>query len=215
LVTEKGNLCSVDAETGEIRWELHLGIEQRNSCPLYADGRLYVPILDDPAATGAGAGASGALYIIEPGETEGRIVSHIGLDGRCFGTPVAYNGKVYLQTTRKLYAFGRAGDNEGLPPQPEAEPWPEPGPATQLQIVPYEVTLHPGQTASFRVRKLDSNGLLVEEVKDVSRIQWAPFIPPTALVKARMDATVDAQGRLVAAKDAELSAGRFEATLDG
>jgi outer membrane protein assembly factor BamB len=215
VVTEKGNLCSIDAETGEIRWELHLGIEQRNSCPLYADGRLYVPILDDPAATGTAVGASGALYIIEPGETEGRIVSHIGLDGRCFGTPVAYNGKVYLQTTRKLYCFGRAGDNPGLPPKPEPERWPEPGPATQLQIIPYEVILHPGQTANFRARKLDANGLVVEEIKDLSAIQWEAYIPPTALVKARMDATFDAQGRLVAGKDAQLSAGRFEATLDG
>jgi outer membrane protein assembly factor BamB len=215
LVTEKGNLCSVDARTGRIQWELPLGIEQRNSCPLYADGRLYVPILDDPRATGTAVGASGAFYIIEPGESEGRIVSHIGLEGRCFGTPVAYNGKVYLQTTRKLYCFGRAGDNPGRPPAPKPERWPEPGPATQLQIIPYEVVLHPGQSVSFRVRKLDANGLLVEELEDLSAVGWEAYVPPTALVKARMDAAFDAQGRLVAGADAQLSAGRFEATLDG
>jgi outer membrane protein assembly factor BamB len=215
LVTEKGTLCSVDARTGRIQWELPLGIEQRNSCPLYADGRLYVPILDDPAATGTSVGASGAFYIIEPGESEGRIVSHIGLEGRCFGTPVAHNGKVYLQTTRKLYCFGRQGDNPGLPPAPEPERWPEPGPATQLQMIPYEVVLHPGQSASFRARKLDANGLLVEELEDLSAVGWEAYVPPTALVKARMDATFDTQGRLVASADAQLSAGRFEATLDG
>lgn len=215
LVTEKGNLCSVDAQTGRIHWELHLGIEQRNSCPLYADGRLYVPILDDPAATGRAAGSSGAFYIVEPTPTEGRIISHIGLDGRCFGSPVAYNGKVYIQTTRKLYCFGREGDNPGRPSAPKPEPWPEPGPATQLQIIPYEVALHPGQAATFRARKLDANGFVVEEIQDLGALRWEPFVPPTALVKARMDASFDAQGRLVAAKDAQLSAGRFEASLDG
>jgi outer membrane protein assembly factor BamB len=137
------------------------------------------------------------------------------LEGRCFGTPVAYNGKVYLQTTRKLYCFGRAGDNPGRPPAPKPERWPEPGPATQLQIIPYEVVLHPGQSVSFRVRKLDANGLLVEELEDLSAVGWEAYVPPTALVKARMDAAFDAQGRLVAGADAQLSAGRFEATLDG
>ena len=38
----------MNANTGAIQWKLKLGIEQRNSCPFYADGKLYVPILDDP-----------------------------------------------------------------------------------------------------------------------------------------------------------------------
>jgi FOG: WD40-like repeat len=49
VVAEKGDLCAVNANTGEIQWKLKLGIEQRNSCPFYADGKLYVPMLDDPA----------------------------------------------------------------------------------------------------------------------------------------------------------------------
>src|SRR6266478_2424664 len=48
VVTEKGDLCALDANTGKIDWKLKLGIEERNSCPLYADGKLYVPMLDDP-----------------------------------------------------------------------------------------------------------------------------------------------------------------------
>src|SRR6185436_4143127 len=47
-VSEKGDLCAVDANTGEVKWKHRLGIEQRNSCPLFADGKLYVPMLDDP-----------------------------------------------------------------------------------------------------------------------------------------------------------------------
>jgi outer membrane protein assembly factor BamB len=38
MVAEKGDLFAVNANTGAIKWKLKLGIEQRNSCPLYADG---------------------------------------------------------------------------------------------------------------------------------------------------------------------------------
>ena len=40
---------TVDANTGAIKWKLKLGIEQRNASLVAADGKLYVPILDDPA----------------------------------------------------------------------------------------------------------------------------------------------------------------------
>jgi outer membrane protein assembly factor BamB len=220
LVREKGDLCSVDANTGRVFWRLPLGIEQRNSCPLFADGRLYVPILDDPDAKGAGsagdeAGRKGALYVVRPSDAQGEILSHLELDGRCFGSPAAYNGKLYLQTTRKFYCFGRRGDNPGRPPAPAPEVWPKPGPATQLQIVPSEVLLHPGDADTFRARKLDALGFPVGEVTDMKALRWEAFVPPTALVKARMDATFDGQGRLVAAPNARPSAGRFVATLEG
>jgi hypothetical protein len=76
------------------------------------------------------------------------------------------------------------------------------------------VLLTPGGAATFRVRKLDANGFTVEEVKDVSQVKWAGYIPPTAKVKASMNGAFDAQGRLVAAATPEPSAGAFEASLD-
>ncbi len=219
VVAEKGDLCAVDAATGEIRWTVKLGIEQRNSCPLFADGRLYVPILDDPAGKGeAGgeAGTKGAFYIIEPGADAGRILTHLEVDGRCFGSPSAYNGKLYLQTKSRLYCFGKVGDNvAGLAKVTGVDAGPKPGPATQLQIIPAEVALHPGEAVGFRVRKLDANGLLVEEVQDTSKVRWEAYIPPTARVKARMSAAFNDAGMLVASGDPVPSAGAFQATLDG
>ena len=117
-VSEDGDLYSVDANSGTIKWRLKLGIDERNACPLFADGKLYVPILDDPATKTTGeadAGTTGAFYIIRPGDKEGEVLCHAALDGRCFGTPMAYNGKIYLQTTRHLYCWGRKGDNPGCP----------------------------------------------------------------------------------------------------
>lgn len=214
VVAEKGDLCAVDVNTGKIAWTLKVGIEQRNSSPLYADGKLYVPMLDDPKAKSeAGeAGTTGAFYVVRPGETKGEILSHVAVDGRCFGSPAAYNGKVYLQTTRHLYCFGSRGGNSS--PAPELAPvaWPHPGPATQLQIIPSEVLLRPGQAVSFRIRSLDDKGFTVEEIKDVKAVKWASYIPPTAKVKASMKAAFDAQGRLVADQSPTPSAGAFEAS---
>src|SRR5258706_3864608 len=158
LVAEKGDLCAVDANTGAILGKRKLGIEQRNAALLFADGKLYVPMLDDPATKSEGsgeAGTTGAFYIIKPGK-DLDILAHIALDGRCFGTPAAYNGKVYIQTTRHVYCFGRKGDNPGLAPEPEKEKWPAPGPAKSLQIIPWEVALRPGQSATFHGRSIDA-----------------------------------------------------------
>jgi hypothetical protein len=135
------------------------------------------------------------------------------LNGRIFGTPVAYNGKVYLQTTAKLYCFGKKGNNPGLAAEPPPEKWPKAGPPTQLQIIPSEVLLRPGQAQSFRARKLDANGLTVEELKDTKSLKWAHYIPPTARVRASLKGGFNAEGRLVAAEESVPSAGAFEASL--
>lgn len=217
VVAEKGDLHAVDIKTGKTLWNppVKIGIEQRNSCPLYADGKLYVPILDDPAAKTGGssdAGSKGGFYIIKPGATKGEIISHVTLEGRCFGSPTAYNGKVYMQTTKKLYCFGKKGNNPGLPKY-AAEKWPKAGPAAQLQIIPSEVLIHPGDAVSFHIRSLDANGFVVNNHVDPKTVKWASFIPPTAKVKAKMAGTFNAEGKLVAEPSTVPSAGAYEATL--
>jgi outer membrane protein assembly factor BamB len=215
-VAEKGDLCAVDANTGKLKWQLKLGIEQRNACPLFADGKLYVPILDDPASKAGGeseAGTKGGFYIIRPTEKEGQILCHTEVDGRCFGTPAARNGRIYLQTTRHLYCWGR---KEGAVPQPvltEDKPWPSAGKPTQLQIVPAEVLLHPGGKTAFHVRALDALGLVAQENVEPKEIKWSSYVPAGAKVKAAMKGAFDVNGELVAAPDAVPSAGAFEASL--
>jgi hypothetical protein len=184
---------------------------------LFADGRIYVTILnepgndsggDDPGVTG-----KGAFYIIQPGETEGKILCHVALEGRCFGSPVAYNGKVYVQTTRKLYCFGAKGNNPGLPAGSVDVKWPAPGPKKRLQVIPAEVLLKPAENIALRVRALDANGFTVEENVDPKSVTWEPFIPPTAKVKSTMKAAVNAAGQLVVAPEPVPSAGMMQASL--
>ena len=158
----KATLNAVDAKTGKVHWKLKLGVEERNSVRSFADGKLYVPMLDDPAtkADTGEAGTTGAFYVIKPGATNPKSSATSHWMAAVFGTPAAYNGKVYLQTTRHLYCFGKKGNNPRPAAEPAPEQWPAPGPAKSLEIVPSEVLLRPGQTASFRVRTLDPNGFV-------------------------------------------------------
>src|SRR5207253_2493545 len=120
----------------------------------------YVPILNDTEVkpvkqqSSDEGGGKGAFYIIKPGDKDCEVLSKVTLDGRCSGSPAVYNGKVYVQTSKKLFCFGRKGNNPGLSAPMVEEKWPAPGPAKQLQVIPSEVLLHPGQAASFRLRSL-------------------------------------------------------------
>ena len=157
-------------------------------------------MLDDPATKTEGrrSGTTGAFYIIKPGDKP-EILTHIALDGRCFGSP-AYNGKVYMQTTRHLYCFGKKGNNPGLAAGTDARKMACCPARLSLANHPFGSTVRPGQTASFRVRSLDANGFTVEEIEDAKSVKWASFIPPTARVKSTMKAAFNAEGNLVAAE---------------
>ncbi len=80
---------------------------------------------------------------------------------------------------------------------------------SSLQIVPAEFALRAGGSQSFKVFGLDAKG---QRVKEVSPESWEAFIPPTARVKAKVDATFEGS-TLTAGPDAKLSAGAFKATV--
>ena len=217
-VNGTGDLCAIDANSGKVLWKHKLAIEQRQSSPFYGDGKLYVAMYitaqgaEKVAAGGGDSGGNGDLFVIKPGETGCEILSHSPLDGRCYGSPVGYNGKLYVQTDKKLYCFGKAGKNPGLAPEPAVVAWPQPGPAKQLQIIPYESLLKPGDKQSFRIRSLDAHGFVVDESVDVKSPKWESYVPPTALVKAYAKAKFDDNGMLLTEAANVPSAGQFQAT---
>ncbi len=217
-VNGTGELCAVDAVKGVVLWKKKIGIEQRQSTPFYAAGRLYIAVLGakaDLANANAGAGdtvANGDLVVLKPGEDGFEELSRLHLSGLCYGSPIGYDGRIYVQTDKKLYAFGRRGPGEHLPVA-SAPAWPAAGPAKQLQVIPYEFLLRPGQTQSFRIRALDANGFTVEENVDPKSVTWESFVPPTALVRAFANAKFNAEGKMVAVPSPAASAGQFKATL--
>lgn len=219
VVTEKGSLCAVDVNSGNIDWQLQLGIEQRNASPTFADGKIYVPILEDPKTGGttaeeeekSPAGTKGGFYVIKPGKDKAEILSQVSLDGLCLGSPAPYNGKIYMQTKNKLYCFGKKGNNPGLP-KPVAEQWPKAGPAAQLQIIPSEVYLLAGGTQPVRVRALDANGFVAQEKVDLASVKFESYIPPTARVRSTLKAKFQ-DGKAVADSEQVGSAGAFQASM--
>jgi hypothetical protein len=112
-------------------------------------------------------------------------------------------------TKNGLHCFG--DKNGKFEAAPAAPPAPAPGKITQIQIVPSEFALIPGAKQKFTIWGLDATG---RRVKTLSGAKWETFIPPTAKVKATVDANFEGD-ILVAGPDAKLSAGAFKATIDG
>jgi outer membrane protein assembly factor BamB len=199
-VNKTGNLCAVDANTGKVLWRHKLATDQLHASPLYADGKLYVPM------------HNGMFYILRPTDSGVTELSKTQLAGGCVGAPSVWNGQVYVLTTKKLYCFGKKG---GTAPRPAAEERrPAPGKAVALQVIPAEVLLRPGEKARFTIRGIDANGFPTGNYQ-ASQAKWAKYVPPTARVRAEMNAEVNAQGELIAASAQQPSAGAWEATIDG
>lgn len=200
LVNKVGELCAIDPNTGTVTWRHKLGADQLHASPIYADGKLYIPMRYD------------GFYVIQPGARAAEVLSHTPLEGEALGAPAVWNGKIYVHTTKKLYCFGSEAPSSQLPVESPAETAPNVGEPTQIQVVPSEVALQPGDKQVFRLRALDANGHFV---KDLSGGEWKKFVPPTAKVRSEMDAEFDASGALRARPDAKPSAGSWEVTAEG
>lgn len=198
-----GHINCVDADTGKVLWSHKLAPDQLHASPLYADGKLYVPF------------QNGSFFILKPTETGVQELARVQLAGRCIGAPSAWNGKVYVHSTEKLYCFGKKGNSPGMPVRAMVMPSrPKTGPTAALQIIPSEVMLRPGETAKFTIRGIDANGF-VTETFDASKAKWEKFVPPTARVRSEMDANFNGSGVLDVPKTAKVSAGSFRATING
>jgi len=192
-VTLTGDLHCIDVTRGVELWQKKLGNQQVHASPLHADGKLYVPLNE------------GEFYVLRPTDEGAQELARLELEGNCLGSPAAWNGKVYVHTTKRLYCFGSREDNTGNLPDPLPPlGYPAPGKAASLQIVPNEVVMRPGEKVALRVWALDAMGQRIGLVKGT--IDWSHEGP------GGMDATFDPSGALVAGAKARPSAGTFRAT---
>jgi outer membrane protein assembly factor BamB len=194
--TADGHLTAINAKTGKTIWSKKLGASQLHASPVYADGRLYIPYWND------------GLFIIEPGKDGPKSIEQTKLEGACVGTPMVWNGKVYVHTTKKLYCFGSASGgtlaNDSAPPKPVA-----PGPPVALMVKPSEFLLKPGESVNPTASAIDSNGQTTPAT--LSAYELEKWIPPTAKVKVKLDAEV--MGSVIgASKSNAPSAGAFKLT---
>ena len=202
-VATTGVLYAADPATGAPLWEEKLGPGNLHASPTYANGLLYVPILNDVASE------DGLLFVIKPTKEKGEIIKRVKLTGLALGPPAIANGKLYICTAKKFYAFTIAkgpvtGKGEWF-----SLPKTTPGPIAALQALPQEVILNPGASQAFKIRGIDAKGYPTGDVTDA---KWESYIPPTAKVRATLDATFGADGKLTALPTAKESAGAFKAT---
>ncbi|MDP6153273.1 MAG: PQQ-binding-like beta-propeller repeat protein [Phycisphaeraceae bacterium] len=206
-VTYKGELACVSVDTGEVLWHHELGQDQLHASPLYADSKLYIPTWHD------------GLYIIRPLDDYGEVLDQAQLKGACIGSPAVFDGKLYVHTMDTLYCFVSDTENPRGKRVPRPARWdyscgstPTIAEYAELQPVPAEVLMRPGKTTGLRVEGL--YGKACHETPDINPadVQWARYIPPTAKVKAELNADFNDAGELVASDDANPSAGAFEAT---
>ena len=189
-----GSLLCVDAKSGKTLWSEKLAHDQIHASPTYADGKLYVPMFD------------GSVHIIDVSGDKPKTLSSAKLGTNCLGAPAIWAGKVYIHAKDKLHCWGPKDGTFISSPAPAEE---SPGEITQIRIVPAEFSMKAGESTTFKVFGLDQFG---RRVKEITPDKWEVFIPPTALVKASVDATFKGN-TLTAGPEAKLSAGAFKASF--
>ena len=176
-----GELVAVDADSGKILWKEKFGSSQIHASPLYADGKLYIPMND------------GTFHIVRPTDDGPERLAEVQLEGNCLGAPAIWDGRIYVHTTEKLYCFGRESAGEGVTVAAMQELTPmEIGEAVRLQVIPAEVTLTGGDEVEFKVRSLDANGRIVDE--SVEDITWGETPLNIEIDNRKMRVADDAAG---------------------
>ncbi len=195
-----GTFTCADAATGKTLWSEKLGADQVHASPAYADGRFYVPMHE------------ARVFVIEEKDGKPVIVSNNKMENGtvCLGAPAFYGDSIFIFTKDGLHCFGPKATAPIIPP---ATPAPKPAalstaPIAALQVLPAEFAIIPGQSQTLKVWGLDATGRRVREV--TSEATFAKFIPPTAQVRAEVDADLTA-GVIKAGPAAKLSAGSIQA----
>ena len=189
---KRGELICLDAGTGEEIWTLKLAPDQVHASPVWADGKLFVPMFD------------GQVSVVKDTGHEGVVISQVQLDGSCLAAPAVAHGRVFVQSKKRLYCFG---SNKIAPAfiSHQSEKELSSQKAVSLQVIPAEFALKSGDSLAFKVFSLNENGQRIAEIEE--GLSWAKWIPPTAKVQSKVDAEIRPNGILVAEKDATLSAG--------
>ena len=151
-----------EAETGTLINERPIGFGTIHfASPVYADGKIYHLekngrwyILTPDQDTG--------LARFKPRETTGRFPS----GDECWASPVVSHGRLYIMTTGALYCFEDKSKKHGAterPPQPAETPVAQDEKPAQLQIVPCEVLMRPGEKQQFTVRLYNAAGQFLKD----------------------------------------------------
>lgn len=126
------------------------------SSMLYADGKIYT------------AEANGRWVILQPTEKGLKVIHRLRLPGEIHGTPIVSHGRIYIPTVEAMYCIGKKDAKPTADPRPEA---PQEAPASedqtpaQLQVVPVEALIKPGEKQQYEVRLYNAKGQFLKKSK--------------------------------------------------
>jgi outer membrane protein assembly factor BamB len=190
-----------DAKKGDELWTYAYGRSGRGS-PVWADGKIYV------------GAVNGKFSILKPGDSGCEELQAITIPSRIprtaleiSGSPSVANGRVYFMTNQDTYCIGTPEGKVVGVTTAGVEPAPADATPTHLQVVPADVMLAPGGTATFKARLFDAKGRFLREEK----AEWsvAPMLPPPPLPgqpakpgapPPALQGQMDADGKLTLAK---------------
>ena len=156
VIDNSANLVALDASDGRSLWRHSVGTVGKSS-PVWADGKLYITEVN------------GNVHILRPSRDDVTVLdseelkAEGGRSAEIYGSFAPAYGRLYFTAETGIYAVGESGTpfmaDAGAPPRLGEET--PPGDAALLQVVPAELILSAGETASFQVRALDANGRLL------------------------------------------------------
>ncbi|WP_149494778.1 outer membrane protein assembly factor BamB family protein [Roseiconus lacunae] len=160
-VDDRCKMWVFDAETGEaiVERKAFAGSRQRSAL-LYADGKIYVTT------------ENGRWAIVEPTEDGFDVLSKGRIRDTGFGaSPIVADGRLYFQSTTALYCVASGEGKQtpqtlagGLKPETPVE---EDTEIAQVQIVPCEGLIQPGESIEYTVNVYNTNGQQLETPADV------------------------------------------------
>lgn len=105
VVDDRGIATAYDLATGKIVWgPQRLETGNHSASPVLADGRVYAT--DEEGVT-----------VVFAAGAEFRLLAKNALEGFTLGSPAISNGRIFLRTSKYLYAIGRTAE-----PVPPAKP---------------------------------------------------------------------------------------------
>jgi outer membrane protein assembly factor BamB len=175
---EEAKLHCLDIKNGKVLWKLKYGGGGNvRSSPVLAEKKLYL------------GDAASRFHVIDVSGKKAEEVHSValpsttaGADSEQDGSASIANGCLYFATSETMYCVGKAmpnkpGNGNGVAVKEEVAP--EGARPAHLQVVPADVTLGPGASATFTARYFDDKGRFISEAK----AEWAlgPMLAPEAV----------------------------------
>jgi outer membrane protein assembly factor BamB len=151
LVDDGGTLLGIDAEAGKVVYKQKVGRIMFGSLVM-GDGKIYC------------AETTGNVWIFEP-QSDGKLKQlsrqRLGTGEEIYSSPIIYQGRVYFASFDAMYCIGTEGAAvaaDPMPPQPVETPVGKDDQVAQIQLVPVEGLLSPGQQVDYRVLGFNQRG---------------------------------------------------------